>query len=80
MTKTGSSLKRTADVVKRQRLFDENAQTLPTGAAIAMDIPQNPANGVEVRNLSKRFRVSTEGMGRMSSFLRRNARDSRRQR
>lgn len=69
MTKTGSSLKRTADVVKRQRLFDENAQTLPTGAAIAMDIPQNPANGVEVRNLSKRFRVSTEGMGRMSSFL-----------
>lgn len=34
-----------------------------------MDLPLNPANGVEVRNVSKRFRLSTESMGRVSSFM-----------
>jgi ABC-type polysaccharide/polyol phosphate transport system ATPase subunit len=58
-------------VVKRQRAYDGSADALPaaSAAAIQMDHPKSAANGVEVRNVTKRFRVSTETMGRMSSFL-----------
>lgn len=70
---SGSSLqppRRTADVVRRQKNFDASQQALPQGISVpSLALPENPANGIEVRNLSKRFRVSTQGIGRMSSFL-----------
>lgn len=63
-------LRRTADVVQRERLFDPAVTTLPQGVASQrMDEPQDPANGVEVRGVTKTFRVSTEHVGRVSSFL-----------
>ncbi len=53
--------------VKREYKFDNDV--LPAGLAIPMDTPLSAANGVEVRNVTKRFRISQESMGRMSSFL-----------
>lgn len=63
-------LRRTADVVRRQREFDASTHDLPTGLAMeAMALPRDPANGVEVRGVTKTFRVATEHVGRVSSFL-----------
>lgn len=62
--------RRTSDVVKRSRSAEAATATmLPVSAAQTMDAPRDPQNGIEVRNVSKRFRLSTESMGRMSSFL-----------
>lgn len=52
---------------KRDWKFENDV--IQPGMAIPMDTPLSAANGVEVRNVTKRFRISQETMGRMSSFL-----------
>ena len=54
---------------KAERKFDFDSDVIQPGVIVPMDRPLDPMNGVEVRNVTKRFRVSTETMGRMSSFL-----------
>ncbi len=53
----------------RKREFKYPESVFEPGMAVPMDAPLSPANGVEVRNVTKRFRISTESMGRMSSLF-----------